>query len=111
MLAVLPAGASSEAGCLARVWNPIFVEVPGYRFAREAAVPLPGGDLCAGRREDFLDERCEVLRACVGVQDAGAQRLVAAEDGAGDEGAASRLDRLRQCAVELVQPGGRAAGG
>ena len=45
-----------------------------------------------GGRHDFGDKRREVVRARVGVQDAGAQRLVAAEDGAGDEGPASRLE-------------------
>ena len=67
-----------------------------------AVAGLFGGAQGAGGRDDFGDERREVLRACVGVQDAGAQRLAAAEDGAGDEGAASRLNCLRQCAVELV---------
>jgi RNA polymerase primary sigma factor len=57
--------------------------------------PLFGGVQRTGGRDDLRDEDREVLRGCVGVQDAGAQRLAAAEDGPCDEGAAAGLNRLR----------------
>ena len=56
---------------------------------------LGGGDQCPGRRDDLRDQGREVLRGRVGVQDAGAQRLAAAEHGTGDERATSRMNRLR----------------
>jgi hypothetical protein len=49
--------------------------------AERAGRALFGGDQCVGGRDDFREEGREVLGACVGVQDAGAQRLAAAEDG------------------------------
>jgi hypothetical protein len=50
-----------------------------------------------------------VLRAGLGVQDAGAQRLPAVEDGAGEEDAPAGLDRRGQRAVDLLQAVWRAA--
>jgi hypothetical protein len=59
-----------------------------------ADAPLPGGGQRTGRRDDLHDEGREVIRAGVRVQDASTQRLAAAEDGTGDEGAPPRLNRL-----------------
>jgi len=77
---------------------------PGALAAFRVALADLGGKR-TGRLDDLRDEGCEVPRAGARVQDAGAQRLAATEDGTGDEGPAPRLNRLGQRAVERLEAG------